>query len=283
MCERYGGIHFHVDAAWGGPLIFSARHRPKLRGISKAHSITVDGTSSPHALRHGPDRLGVIHEPNVMAFSAAGVRGETRFPHGPGHKQLYTPMGCGVVLFHDPQLAVAIRKTASYIIRTESFDAGKFSAEGSRPANVVYLHASLTLIGVQGFEALLDRSAALVSALAQRLADMPEYEVVFPPTTNILLYRWIPRAFRARLAAHALTAEDQQAITALNQQLQALQTRDGEGFVSRTTVYAPSYQQSLGVLRIVIANPLVTPAHLVRVLREQLDLAATLEPAAPPC
>ena len=182
-------------------------------------------------------------------------------------------MGCGVVLFRSAQLAQAIRKTASYIIRSESFDAGKFSAEGSRAANAVYLHASLSLIGAAGFEALLDRSAALVSALAERLREMPEFEVVFPPTTNILLYRWIPPAYRARLAAGTLTAADHAAISAANQRLQALQTREGEGFVSRTTVFAPRYGQSLGVLRIVIANPLTTPAHLVRVLREQLELA----------
>jgi glutamate/tyrosine decarboxylase-like PLP-dependent enzyme len=190
-------------------------------------------------------------------------------------------MGCGVVLFRSAQLAQAIRKTASYIIRTESFDAGKFSAEGSRAANVVYLHASLSLIGAAGFEALLDRSAALVHALAERLRDMPDFEVVFPPTTNVLLYRWIPPAYRARVAAGILTADDHAAITAANRELQALQTARGDGFVSRTTIYAPAYGQSLGVLRIVIANPLVTPAHLHRVLREQLDLAATLTPA--PC
>ena len=191
-------------------------------------------------------------------------------------------MGCGVVLFRSAQMAQAIRKTASYIIRNESFDAGKFSAEGSRAANVIYLHASLSLIGAAGFEALLDRSAALVQALAERLREMPEFEVVFAPTTNILLYRWIPAAYRAAVAAGgaALTAADQQAITDLNQRLQALQTKQGEGFVSRTTIYSPRYQQSLGVLRIVIANPLITPAHLVRVLREQLELSAQLEPVA---
>jgi len=43
LCQRYGGIHFHVDAAWGGPLVFSAKHRPKLQGIALANSITVDG------------------------------------------------------------------------------------------------------------------------------------------------------------------------------------------------------------------------------------------------
>jgi putative pyridoxal-dependent aspartate 1-decarboxylase len=36
-------IHFHVDAAWGGPLLFSERHRSKLTGIQHADSVTIDG------------------------------------------------------------------------------------------------------------------------------------------------------------------------------------------------------------------------------------------------
>lgn len=36
-------IHLHVDAAWGGPLIYSRDHSHKLHGIHLATSITVDG------------------------------------------------------------------------------------------------------------------------------------------------------------------------------------------------------------------------------------------------
>jgi glutamate decarboxylase len=37
------GAWFHVDAAWGAPLLFSARERHKLAGLQRADSITVDG------------------------------------------------------------------------------------------------------------------------------------------------------------------------------------------------------------------------------------------------
>jgi putative pyridoxal-dependent aspartate 1-decarboxylase len=36
-------IHFHVDGAWGGPVIFSNRHKRQLKGIEKADSITLCG------------------------------------------------------------------------------------------------------------------------------------------------------------------------------------------------------------------------------------------------
>jgi glutamate decarboxylase len=40
---RQHGIHLHVDAASGGPLLFSSTHRDKVRGIEEADSVTIDG------------------------------------------------------------------------------------------------------------------------------------------------------------------------------------------------------------------------------------------------
>lgn len=37
------GIFFHVDAAWGGPLLFSARQRTRLAGIAAADAVVIDG------------------------------------------------------------------------------------------------------------------------------------------------------------------------------------------------------------------------------------------------
>ncbi|MEJ2158684.1 MAG: pyridoxal-dependent decarboxylase [Desulfobacteraceae bacterium] len=42
LCDAYG-IHFHVDAAWGGPVRLSKKHCGLLEGIQRADSVTVDG------------------------------------------------------------------------------------------------------------------------------------------------------------------------------------------------------------------------------------------------
>jgi glutamate decarboxylase len=36
-------IHFHVDAAWGGPTLFSPRYQALLAGIEHADTVTLDG------------------------------------------------------------------------------------------------------------------------------------------------------------------------------------------------------------------------------------------------
>ena len=90
--RRRFGVHFHVDAAWGGPMLFS-KHRGRLAGIERADSVTIDG-----------------------------------------HKQLYVPLGIGLVLFRDPDTARSIEQQARYTIRAGSGDLGRRSIEGSRPA-----------------------------------------------------------------------------------------------------------------------------------------------------
>lgn len=41
ICEKES-IHFHVDAAWGGPVLLSDTHRHLLSGIERADSVTID-------------------------------------------------------------------------------------------------------------------------------------------------------------------------------------------------------------------------------------------------
>src|SRR3954451_17615957 len=129
---RDAGIHVHVDAAWGGPVLFSEKHRPRLDGIEQADSVTIDG-----------------------------------------HKQLYVPVGTGVVSFRDPLAARAIEKEAAYILRPGSMHLGRRSVEGSRPAHALFLHAALHLIGRRGFEYLIDRGIEIAQYMADAVRDRP--------------------------------------------------------------------------------------------------------------
>ena len=95
-------IHFYVDAAWGGPALFSNTLQRKMTGIERTDSVTIDG-----------------------------------------HRQLFVPMGSGVLLLKNPEQCRLVTETASYIIRKGSWDAGLFTLEGSRPENVIYMHANM--------------------------------------------------------------------------------------------------------------------------------------------
>ncbi|KAJ3152467.1 hypothetical protein HK101_001802 [Irineochytrium annulatum] len=231
-------IHFHADAAWGGPLIFSREHRRKLSGIHLADTITIDG-----------------------------------------HKQLYTPMGLGLLLLRSPTDASHIRKTANYVIRHDSPDLGKYTLEGSRPANSLHLHATLHLLGRDGIESLVTRSATLVRQLASRLRSHPSgaFQVLHEPETNILLYRIVPVALRCKVAALApLEPSEDDRIGELTRRVQARQAREGvKGFVSRTTVVREG--RGIEAFRVVIANPLTRWGDVEGVVGEQVSIGETVE------
>ena len=54
------------------------------------------------------------------------------------HKQMYTPMSAGMLLFKNPQSVTAIEHHAAYILRKGSKDLGATSLEGSRSGAALY-------------------------------------------------------------------------------------------------------------------------------------------------
>ncbi len=231
-------VHLHVDAAWGGPLLFSERHRSRLAGIERADSVTIDG-----------------------------------------HKQLYLPMGIGMVLFKDPEQARAIEKQAPYIIRAGSPDLGRRALEGSRPGMALFLHAALHILGKQGYAHLIDDGIEKAAFMAARIRERPDLQLLVEPQINIVNYRYVPAPFRAKVHAGVqLTSEEDDAVSAFNVRLQEKQRRDGLTFVSRTSLAFSEHSsgRSIVALRAVLANPLTEERHIVEVLDRQRTLATEL-------
>jgi len=63
ICRKYD-LHFHVDAAWGGPTLMSQKYKHFLDGIEKADSVTIDG----HKQLYMPMTCGMIffRDPYIM-------------------------------------------------------------------------------------------------------------------------------------------------------------------------------------------------------------------------
>jgi glutamate decarboxylase len=238
---REAQVHFHVDAAWGGPLLFSEQHRHKLAGIELADSVTIDG-----------------------------------------HKQLYLPMGMGMLMLRDPLSARSIEKHARYIIRPNSFDLGKRSMEGSRPNTSLLYHAALNVIGRRGYEFLIDEGIRKAGYMAAAIRALPEFELLVEPEINILNYRFVPLHLRQRAALDQLTEADDLLIDSINKFLQKTQRQAGRSFVSRTTLNVMRRGEDRPVvsLRAVLANPLTTEADIDAVLKEQIEIANQLSIAS---
>ncbi|MDL0431047.1 putative pyridoxal-dependent aspartate 1-decarboxylase [Marinobacter sp. TBZ242] len=233
---REFGAHFHVDAAWGGPTLFSRTHRHLMRGIEKADSVTFDA-----------------------------------------HKQLYVPMGVGLVVFRDPSLASAVEHHAQYIIRKGSRDLGSTTLEGSRPGMSMLIQSGLRILAREGYEILIDQGIDKAKTFAEMINAEPDFELITRPELNILTYRYCPEKVQQALSvADSLQVERlNTSLNRITKFLQKTQRERGKAFVSRTRLEPARYFNfPCIVFRVVLANPLTTKEILADILKEQRELSA---------
>ena len=85
------------------------------------------------------------------------------------HKQLQCPIGTGALLLKDPMDPARVAKAAEYIIREDSWDQGRFTLEGSRPAMALYVHLNFCCQGREGMAAPVRRGHALAKQFARMI------------------------------------------------------------------------------------------------------------------
>tara|TARA_R110000851_G_scaffold226470_1_gene379174 strand:- start:2806 stop:4452 length:1647 start_codon:yes stop_codon:yes gene_type:complete len=197
------------------------------------------------------------------------------------HKQMYVPMGAGMVLFKDPELANAIVHHAEYILRVGSKDLGSHTLEGSRPGMAMLVHACLQIIGRDGYEILINNSLEKARYFASIIDRHIDFELVTAPELCLLTYRYVPKSVQAILTK-AISNNDTELVLRINELLDGLtqfiqkyQREQGKSFVSRTRIKPAKYfRQQTTVFRVVLANPLTSHQILHDVLTEQVEIAA---------
>src|SRR5262249_21415886 len=175
-------------------------------------------------------------------------------------RQLRLPLGMGLLLLRAPHAAGAIEKQAHYLCRPGSADLGRRALEGSRPGTALFLHAGLHIFGRAGYAALVEESLRKACCLAGRISDLPDFELLADPDSNIVQYRYVPAVWRDRLLGSDLAPADHDALNRFNERLHKAQRRAGRTYVSRTTLFHTRYRRDVPVvaLRAVVANPLTT-------------------------
>uniref|UniRef100_A0A7S2HXV1 Carrier domain-containing protein n=1 Tax=Haptolina brevifila TaxID=156173 RepID=A0A7S2HXV1_9EUKA len=211
------GAWLHVDAAWAGGLIFAPSAHQKL--------------------------FAGVELADSITVDA--------------HKNLFSTMGFGMVLFRSPHAVKVISKAAQYIIRKDSEDLGKFTLEGSRPANTLQLHACLHALGRSGLQAIMEHKLAVTAAFAKMIDEDESFELIMQPESDILLFRMLQPGARYSGTADTYADEQREAdLDLFNVHLQEAQKLQGRTFVSRTAVMDPRRS----------ANPRTTKTTMLRVV-----------------
>ena len=154
VAQRYG-LWFHVDAATGGALLLSDRLRPRLAGIERADSVTLD----PHKWMYTP--LG---------------------------------SGC-IVVRDIASLERSFSVYAAYVHEDEDVDRGvNLGFRGpqfSRGFDALKVWVSLLAHGRHAYARRIEHDIELTDYLASRVAEHPEFELV-STGLSICCFRYRP-------------------------------------------------------------------------------------------
>jgi aromatic-L-amino-acid decarboxylase len=161
---REHGLWFHVDAAYGGALAFSEKHRWRLRGIGRADSVAFD----PHKWMFVPFECGALL-----------VRGGGRV------------------------LRDAFDITPEYLSEERGgadveYDFFRYGQLGTRRGMALKVWAALKSLGVRGYAEVVDRQIELVNYLAARFDESEEFERVGEVETALCCARFLPGWARGR-------------------------------------------------------------------------------------
>ncbi len=239
---REHGAHFHVDAAWGGPTLFSARWRHLLAGIELADSVTLDA----HKQLYVPMGAGMALFRDPAAVRA--IEHHARYIIREGSRDL----GSKTLEGSRPGMAMLVHSGLRILGRRG--------------------YELLIDGGIDKARWFADEIAATPDF---ELTSAPELNILtyrYVPTA----------ARQALAGADAGTvARINGLLNGITRDIQRLQRDAGKSFVSRTQLGIARYgDEAIDVFRVVLANPLTDRQLLREVLREQREIAASAALAA---
>jgi L-2,4-diaminobutyrate decarboxylase len=154
---RQHGAWFHVDAAYAGPLLFSAEHAGRLAGIELADSVSLD----LHKFGWQPIPAGLLVTRTRDAFALAGRR---------------------VAYLSD--LDDELAGYPNLLGR---------SLHTTRRADAVKMVATLQTLGRYGLAERIERCFELTAYAADVLARHERFELAMAPALTTVLFRYLPQ------------------------------------------------------------------------------------------
>jgi L-2,4-diaminobutyrate decarboxylase len=153
---RAAGAWVHVDAAYGGALLFSERHRGRLAGLELADSVTLDF----HKLFWQPISCGALLVRDAARFDLIKLNADYLNPEE--HEALGIP-----------------DLVTRSVLTTRRFDALK-------------LWVSLRVLGRRDLAAMIDRTLELAALARAAIARHPRLEPVHDPRLGCVVFRYRP-------------------------------------------------------------------------------------------
>lgn len=161
ICKAHS-VWLHVDASWGGPAIFSAKHAFKLSGCHLADSIAIN----PHKMMGVPLTCSFLLSPDLRQFHAANTIPASYLFHSSSESSLPP----------NP---------------SEIFDLADLTLQCGRRGDSLKLALGWIFYGREGYEKQIDRAFSTAAYMASLVAQHPDLILVSenpPPCLQICFY-----------------------------------------------------------------------------------------------
>ncbi|GAA1329089.1 aminotransferase class V-fold PLP-dependent enzyme [Streptomyces sanglieri] len=152
LCTAHGA-ELHIDAAYGGPLLFSPAHRHKIHGLDRADSVTLD----LHKLGWQPASAGILAVPHRHHLDPLH------------HRASY--------LNAEDDTEAGLPDLLGRSLRT------------TRRPDALKIAVTLRALGRSGLADLVDRTLAAAHHLADLIAETPTLDLYDRPTISTVLFR----------------------------------------------------------------------------------------------
>lgn len=152
LCTIHGA-ELHIDAAYGGPLLFSPTQRNKVNGLDRAHSVTLD----LHKLGWQPASAGILAVPDHHHLDAL-------HHHAP-------------YLNADDDTEAGLPDLLGRSLRT------------TRRPDALKIAVTLQALGRTGLADLIDRTCTAAHHLADLITKTPTLDLYDRPTITTVLFR----------------------------------------------------------------------------------------------
>lgn len=237
---RMHKIHFHIDAAWGGPTLMSDKYRYLLKGIERGDSVTIDG----HKQFYMPMSCGMVYFKDPHALDAIAYH--ARYINRPGSVDLGRKSLSGSreanSLILDSALKIMGTNGYALLIDHGIRTAGAFADEiESRADFELTTRPTLNILTYRIFPDKLKKALAGLDEAGKRKIH--------------------------------------ETLNNINRDVQRHQREAGKSFVSRTSIKGSEpWADEKVVLRVVIMNPMTDIRILREILDEQETIYHELEP-----
>ncbi|CCU74163.1 glutamate decarboxylase [Blumeria hordei DH14] len=155
VCKKHH-LWLHVDASWGGPVIFSRRLKYKMSGSHLADSLAIN----PHKMMGVPVTCSFLLTPDLRRFHSANSIAAD-------------------YLFHTEST------------RSEVWDLAELTIQCGRRADSLKLALSWIYYGTEGFEQQIEYAFSVAAYMAAQIESNPHFHLVSenpPPCLQVCFY-----------------------------------------------------------------------------------------------